>query len=80
MMYRYANYKEYDVSGTADFSKFEDAAQVSGFAQEAMKWAVGTGIISGKDNGTKLDPQGNTNRAECATIIMRFDQKYGEAE
>lgn len=80
MMYRYANYKEYDVSGTADFSKFEDAAQVSGFAQEAMKWAVGTGIISGKDNGTKLDPQGNANRAECATIIMRFDQKYGEAE
>ncbi len=80
MMYRYANYKKYDVSETADFSKFEDAAQVSGFAQEAMKWAVGTGIISGKDNGTKLDPQGNASRAECAAIIMRFDQKYGEAE
>lgn len=41
-----------------------------------MSWAVGTGIISGKDNGTRLDPQGNANRAECATIIMRFLEHY----
>ncbi|MCI7179903.1 MAG: S-layer homology domain-containing protein [Schaedlerella sp.] len=43
---------------------------------EMMRWAVGTGIITGKDNGTRLDPQGNASRAECATIIMRFLQKY----
>ena len=41
-----------------------------------MKWAVGNGIITGKDNGTKLDPQGNATRAECATIIMRFMEKF----
>lgn len=43
-----------------------------------MQWAVGMGIIAGKDNGTKLDPQGNASRAECATIIMRFVEKYGQ--
>ena len=80
MMYRYAEYKEYDVSATADMSTFEDGEQVSAFAKKAMQWAVGTGIISGKDNGTRLDPQGNASRAECAAIIMRFDRKYNKTE
>ena len=49
-----------------------DAASVSGYAEEAMKWAVGTGIITGKYEGTRLDPQGYATRAECAIIIQRF--------
>ena len=76
MMYRYADYKGYDTSVKTDFSKFKDASSVNDFAKEAMKWAVGNGIISGKDNGTVLDPQGNATRAECATIIMRFMEKF----
>lgn len=76
MMYRYAQYKGYDVSQKASFENYRDAVQVNVFAQEAMQWAVGTGIITGKDNGTRLDPQGNASRAECATIIMRFLEKY----
>ena len=76
MMYRYAKYQDYDVSQKADFSQFVDASRVNSFAEEAMQWAVGTGIITGKDNGTKLDPQGNASRAECATIIMRFKKYY----
>ena len=78
MMYRYANYMRYDTSVKADFSKFKDAARVSSFAAEAMKWAVGNGIITGKNSGTMIDPQGNAARAECATIIMRFVEKYGD--
>lgn len=77
MMYRYAQSREYDTSKRADFSNFSDGAYVSDFAVEAMRWAVGTGIISGKDNETRLDPQGNANRAECATIITRFVSIYG---
>ena len=45
------------------------------YKRQAMKWAVGNGIIEGKeneDNSWRLDPQGNTSRAECAIIIMRF--------
>jgi DUF1680 family protein len=76
MMYRYATYKEYDTSIKADFSKFEDGDKVSEFAKEAMKWAVGNEIITGKYNGTQIDPQGNATRAECATIIQRFIEKY----
>ena len=81
MMYRYAkNFKEYDVSDSADFDRFEDAASVSGYAKEAMKWAVGSGIITGKYEGTKIDPQGYASRAECAIIIQRFIKKYDMEE
>lgn len=77
MMHRYAeNFKNYNVSDTADFDRFEDAQSVSAYAEEAMKWAVGTGIITGKDNGTRLDPQGYASRAECAIIIQRFLERY----
>ncbi len=78
MMYRYANSKGYDTSQKADISKFNDASRVSDFAQEAMKWAYGNGIITGKYNETALEPQGNATRAECATIITRFLDQYGE--
>lgn len=76
MMYRFAKFLQEDVSQTADYSRFSDAGYVNEFAQEAMSWAVGMEIISGKDDGTRLDPQGNASRAECATIIMRFLEKY----
>ena len=76
MMYRYANYMKYDTSKKADLSKFEDAANVNEFAKEAMRWAVGTGIITGKYNGTQIDPQGNALRAECAIVIQRFMEIY----
>ena len=76
MMYRYAIFKGYDVSKKADFSDYKDAGKVSGYADEAMQWAVGNGIITGKNNGTVLDPQGNATRAECATIMMRFLEIY----
>lgn len=79
MMYRYAkNYKKYEVSEDGDYSSFPDAKNVQEFAQDAMKWAVKEGIITGKTiNGELcLDPQGSANRAECATIIQRFMEKY----
>ena len=76
MMYRYANYLGYDTSRKADYGNFSDGSSVNGFAKEAMSWAVGMKIITGKDNGTRLDPQGNAARAECAAIIQRFIEKY----
>ncbi|WP_346663391.1 S8 family serine peptidase [uncultured Merdimonas sp.] len=77
MMYRYAKSRGYDVGQRADFSGYQDAALVHDFAGEAMQWAVGTGIISGKYDQTLLDPLGQASRAECATIIMRFLEYYG---
>lgn len=76
MMYRYANMKRYDTTQRADLSKYVDADYVNSFSKDAMQWCVSQGIISGKDNGTRLDPQGNASRAECATIMKRFIEKY----
>lgn len=71
MMYRYAQEKKYDITATDDLKDFDDAGQVSEFALKAMKWAVGSGIISGNEDGT-LAPQGDASRAVCAAIIQRF--------
>lgn len=72
MLYRYAKYSENLYGEPASLDSFADGSRVSGFAKEAMMWAVGNGIITGKENGTKLDPQGKAARAECAAMIMRY--------
>ena len=75
MMYRYADHMGYESEESADISKFTDADKVTEFAEAAMKWAVGNGIIEGKENtdgSYRLDPQDSTSRAECAIIIQRF--------
>lgn len=76
MMYRYAQYLGVNTAQHADISNYRDASNVNSFATEAMQWAVASGIISGKDNGTKLDPQGNASRAECAKIITNFIHNF----
>lgn len=75
MLYRYAKLKGYDVSASADISGYTDASGVSGWATDAMRWAVSAGLINGR-TATTLAPQGNATRAEVASILMRFMQKY----
>lgn len=74
MLYRYAKLKGYDVSASADISSYTDASSVSSWATDAMRWAVGAGLINGR-TATTLAPQGNATRAEVAAILMRFAQK-----
>lgn len=74
ILYRYAKQKGYDVSRSAALTAFSDADKVSGYAAEAMQWAVAEGLLQGS-NG-KLNPQGSATRAQVATILMRFMQKY----
>lgn len=62
----------YKTDKRADLSKFQDGSSVSDFAKDAMAWAVERNLIEGKDNGTRLDPQGTASRAECATILTRY--------
>ena len=70
MLYRYAQLKGCDVSAGGNILAYPDGGSVSGYALEAMQWACGAGIISGKDG--LLDPAGNATRAEVATMLMRF--------
>ena len=49
-----------------------DASSVSEWADETIHWMVMHGIINGMEDGT-LNPQGNTTRAQVATILMRYN-------
>lgn len=71
ILYRYAQFKGYDVSAKADLSVYTDAAQVSTYATNAMAWANGAQLITGTSQAT-LTPAGNATRAQVATILMRF--------
>lgn len=76
ILYRYAKQKGYDVSKSAALTGFSDADKVSGYAAEAMQWAVAEGLLQGS-NG-KLNPQGSATRAQVATILMRFMEKIAK--
>ena len=60
---------------TDNISQFEDADQISGYARDAMEWAVTEGVIQGY-LGNTVQPQGTTNRAELAAILVRFYEKF----
>lgn len=71
MLYRYAAASGLDTAASSELTGFADAGDVSGYAAEAMAWAVGAGLIGGMDKG-ELNPSGSATRAEVATILMRF--------
>ena len=70
-LHRYANYKGYDTNNYSDIGGFSDAKDVGEFARESMFWAVGEGIINGT-TATTLSPKTGANRAQVATMMMRF--------
>ena len=65
-LYRYAG-----GTATGDLSSFADGDTVSDWARDAMSWAVGKGLITGK-TGNRLDPTGTASRAEVAVILYRL--------
>ena len=73
-MYRYAKYKGYDISATAELGTYRDAGQILSFALEPWRWGVTHGIISGMTSDT-LAPMSLSNRAQAAIIFQRFDTR-----
>lgn len=69
LLFRYARAG----AGKADLSGFPDAQGVSGWAREAVAWAVEQGLLNGKSGGL-LDPQGAATRAEVAALLARFSK------
>ena len=53
---------------------FEDTAEISAYAVEAMKWAVSEGIFVGDGNNT-VRPFDNASRVELAAILTRYIRK-----
>ena len=70
MLYRYAGSPA--VSGTLTFA---DSASVSSWAQDAMLWAVQTGLLNGV-GGNRLNPLGTTTRAQAAAIFQRLTKLF----
>lgn len=73
MLYNYAKYKGYDLTASGDLTQFPDAGSISSWAETALSWANGKGLINGHEDGT-IDHQGSTIRAQAASIMANFDQ------
>ena len=69
---RYAAAQGLDVTADADLSGFTDASGVSKWAVSTMKWAVSVGLINGREG--RLAAGDFANRAELATMLVRFDK------
>lgn len=75
MLWRQAGKPKGDLSV---LNRFSDEGQISGYAQEAMAWAVENRIVSGRGSGI-LAPKGSTTRAEAAQIFMNAGSAHTEA-
>ncbi len=76
ILFRYANYREYDVSvgENTNILSYDDAFSVSEYAYASLQWACGAGIIGGI--GSNLVPAGSATRAQIAAILHRFCEAY----
>lgn len=78
MLYRYALSKGYKTTGGVSLDSFTDASGVADYAQDAMSWAVGNGIVQGTGDGA-LNPSGTATRAHFAAFLHRFCVSAGIA-
>lgn len=71
VLYRYAG------SPSAPYAHaFPDDHLVADYAADAMAWAVESGIINGRADGT-LDPTGRATRAQVAAMVQRYCFQMG---
>ena len=70
MLWRYAG----SPATTGNMFSFADEDQISGYAREAMQWAVENGIVSGFGNG-RLGPQGQATRVQVAQMLKSLIEK-----
>ncbi|HIY50445.1 MAG TPA: S-layer homology domain-containing protein [Candidatus Olsenella avicola] len=61
---------EGEPDGRGNVWKYPDSPYISSFSLEAMKWAVGKGIITG--SGGNLNSRGVLTRAEAAQMLMNW--------
>ena len=67
----YAQFKKMTAAATGSLAAFTDGSEASGWAVNALIWAVDNGVMAGKGNST-LDPKGTATRAEVAQMFMNF--------
>ncbi len=83
IFYRHALWQGKNVETDAILDSFPDASTVSDYAQKAMRWAYGVGLVQGISDGganVTLSPKGTATRAQTATIIMRYLQMPAKSQ
>lgn len=81
ILHRYATAKGFDTSASADLSAYPDVGNVGDWSVDAMKWAVGAGMITGSagaDGKVCLMPGNGATREQVAAILMRFINNIAE--
>ena len=74
MLYRYeTEYLGRHVQPSGSLSRFSDGAGVHTAARDAMRWAVGAGLIQGASENA-LRPGDYASRAHLDTILRRYGQ------
>ena len=71
ILYRYAEYKGYDLSKSQELTNFIDSDKISLWAQEPLKWAVANELIKGTETD-KLSADSFATRAQITAILIRF--------
>lgn len=70
MLWRYAG----EPAATNKELHFNDTSEISGYALNAVNWAVENGIINGKGDNI-LDPKGFATRAQVAQMLKNYLSK-----
>lgn len=74
ILYRYLrDYAKADMTGSSDLAGYQDAAQISAYARDAMRWAVAAGLIQGVEE-TRLAPRGTALRCQMAKLLTILDR------
>lgn len=82
MLFRCTERMGIDTTVRGNLAAYSDASEVSAYAQPAMSWAVGTGLLRGIRSGSAsiLSPWGGTTRAQAATVLLRWCTWAGQPE
>lgn len=75
ILMRFAEFKGFDTSVSAELDAFEDSQNISPWAEQAFAWAYGSKLIMGIGENFS-EPLGNATRAQVAAILMRFCNAY----
>lgn len=75
-LYRFAKYIEANLTETTEteITSYSDYSEISSWALESLTWAYNAQIIQGVSDN-RLNPAGETTRAQMAAIIHRFMKK-----
>jgi hypothetical protein len=71
ILHRYAAHIGAELPTVQSPRDFTDAAEISGYAHEAVLALYRAGVVQGRDGGA-FDPQAAAARAEAAALLHRF--------